>query len=238
MSTAILTIDDVSTANTPALVDYLCEKNIRAVMFAVGMNVEKFYDEAVYAIRRGMILGNHSYSHIHFSEVSYGECVAEIEKNEALLDRLYRDAGVPRVHRPFRFPYGDRGQKAGQARVDALQTYLRDHGFSRLDDAQIRYSWYAHSWQDTFWTFDFAEYQLSRNRAFTLESVYRRIHDAHPTLGGALLEEGSHHIVLLHAQDETEAVAPRYYAQFLDHCLAQGVQFVPPEFQGETLQIR
>ena len=37
---AILTIDDVASANTPAIVDYLNDKGITALMFAVGENVE------------------------------------------------------------------------------------------------------------------------------------------------------------------------------------------------------
>ncbi len=234
MSTAILTIDDTASANTPALVDYLCERGICAVMFAVGRNVEKHYDEAIYAVRKGMIVGNHSDSHIHFSDASYETCVAEIERNEAVLDRLYRDAGVPRLYRPFRFPYGDRGQGRGQAHVDALQRYLRAQGFTKLADDRIQYPWYTHSWLDTFWTFDFAEYQLPWNKDFTADSVYRRIHDANPELGGALLEEGSHHIILMHDHDETEAVLPRYYEKFLDHCMAEGVTFVPPDFKGKA----
>ncbi len=238
MSAAILTIDDISSANTPAIVDYLCERGICAVMFAEGVHVEKYYDEALYAVRKGMIVGNHSYSHIHFSDASYEECAAQIEKTEAILDKLYRDAGVPRLYRPFRFPYGDRGQGRGPAHVDALQRYLREQGFSKLADDRIRYPWYSHSFVDTFWTFDFAEYRMQLDKDFTTEDVYRRIHDAHPEFGGALLAEGSRHIVLLHDHPETEAIVPRYYAQFLDHCMASGVEFVQPEFVGETPQIR
>ena len=32
MNTAILTIDDVASRNTPAIVDYLAEKGIRAIL--------------------------------------------------------------------------------------------------------------------------------------------------------------------------------------------------------------
>ena len=63
MNTVLFTIDDVSSRNTPAIVDGLCERGIPAIMFAVGMNVERCWDEAVYAVRKGMIVGNHSYSH-------------------------------------------------------------------------------------------------------------------------------------------------------------------------------
>ena len=36
MIRALLTIDDVSSNNTPAIVDYLNAKNIPAIMFMVG----------------------------------------------------------------------------------------------------------------------------------------------------------------------------------------------------------
>ena len=93
MSTAILTIDDIASGNTPAIVDYLNSKGITAVMFAVGVNVEKFYEEAIYALRNGMIVGNHSYSHPAFSKLTLEEAIADIERNEEVLNQLYRDAG-------------------------------------------------------------------------------------------------------------------------------------------------
>ena len=86
MINAVLTIDDVSSANTPAIVDYLNSKGITALMFAVGENVEKYYDNAIYALKKGMILGNHSYSHPAFSRLSLEEGIENIEKNEAVLD--------------------------------------------------------------------------------------------------------------------------------------------------------
>ncbi|MDD6473305.1 MAG: polysaccharide deacetylase family protein, partial [Bacteroidales bacterium] len=96
MSTAILTIDDIASGNTPAIVDYLNSRRITAVMFAVGVNVEKFYEEAIYALRNGMIVGNHSYSHPAFSKLTLEEAIADIERNEEVLNQLYRDAGVER----------------------------------------------------------------------------------------------------------------------------------------------
>ena len=134
MNPVLFTIDDVSSRNTPAIVDALCERGITAIMFAVGMNVERYWDEAVYAVRKGMIVGNHSYSHKNFSEIPIEEAIAEIEKCEAVLERLYQAAGVERVYRPFRFPYGNKG---GENRV-ALQQYLKEHGFDKVDDGTFR----------------------------------------------------------------------------------------------------
>ena len=60
MNGGILTIDDIASKNTPAIVDYLNEKGICAILFAIGQNIEKYYDEAIYAVKNGMIIGNHS----------------------------------------------------------------------------------------------------------------------------------------------------------------------------------
>ena len=47
-----------------------------------------------YAYNYSIGIGNHSYSHPSFSKLSLGEGIAEIEKNEAVLARLYEKAGV------------------------------------------------------------------------------------------------------------------------------------------------
>lgn len=227
---AILTIDDIASANTPAIVDYLNGKGITALMFAVGKNVEKYYDNAVYALQHGMIVGNHSYSHPAFSEISLEEAKTEIAKNEALLDKLYADAGVPRRFRPFRFPYGNRGG----ANEAALQEYFRENGFDKLKDTQIPYAWWKEYGLDknvdTLWTFDFAEYQIRPDSGFTVDDVWTRINDKAPKTGAALLADPGSHILLLHAHDETDAMVPGYYRMFIDYLLENGVVFDVPEF--------
>ena len=143
MINAVLTIDDISSKNTPAIIDYLCEKGIKCVMFAWGAFVENLFDEAVYALKHGMIVGNHSYSHPNFSKLTLEEGINEIEKCEAVLDKLYKDAGVERRYRPFRFPYGDKGGE----NKDALQKYLAEKGFDKLDDRSITWPWWkAEKW--------------------------------------------------------------------------------------------
>ena len=227
---AILTIDDIASANTPAIVDYLNGKGITALMFAVGENVEKYYDNAVYALQHGMIVGNHSYSHPAFSEISLEEAKTEIAKNEALLDRLYADAGVPRRFRPFRFPYGNRGG----ANEAALQEYFRENGFDKLKDTQIPYAWWKEYGLDKnvdkLWTFDFAEYQIRPDSGFTVDDVWKRINDKAPKTGASLLADPGSHILLLHAHDETDAMVPGYYRLFIDYLLENGVMFDVPEF--------
>ena len=228
MIRAILTIDDIASENTPAIVDYLRERKIPAILFAWGERTERYYDNAVYALQNGFLIGNHTYSHPAFSKISLEECVREIEKNERLLDRLYRDAGVERVFRPFRFPYGDKG---GSHR-DALQQYLADHGFDKVYDRQLPYSWWRERGLDrdidTFMTYDFAEYRIRKGSTFTKEDVFRRMEDPAPESGAPLFADGGSHILLLHAHDATEELVPEYYRLFLDRVLEKGVVFEKP----------
>lgn len=70
MSKAYLTIDDVTTENTPNIIDYLSDKGITPILFSVGQLIERHWNEAIYALKKGAIIGNHSYSHPHFSELT------------------------------------------------------------------------------------------------------------------------------------------------------------------------
>ena len=227
---AVLTIDDIPSRNTAGIVDWLEERGIRALFFAWGEHLERDPEPAAYALRHGMIVGNHSWSHPDFSQLSLEECEEEIERCEAQLDRLYRETGVERRFRPFRFPYGNKG---GENRA-ALQAYLRRRGFDKLRDTQVT----APFWKeqgldrdiDTLWTFDFAEYRIRPGSSFTAEDVRKRMRDPAPETGMPLFAPGGRHILLLHAHDETEELAPGYHRLFLGELLERGVAFDPPEF--------
>ena len=136
--------------------------------------MERYYEEAIYAVKNGMIVGNHSYSHPAFSSLTMKECIDEIEKCEGVLERLYRDSGVERKVKPFRFPYGDKG---GDNKT-ALQKYFQENGFHKVDDTHIAYPWWRennlHTDIDTFWTFDFEEYKIWQDLKFTKESVWEK----------------------------------------------------------------
>ena len=224
MTSALLTIDDIASKNTPAIIDYLTEKNIPAIMFAWGENVEHYRDEALYALKNGIIVGNHSYSHPHFSEITFEECVYEIEKCEAVLDELYKDAGVERLYRPFRFPYGDKGG----TNKDAIQQYLKEKNFDKVDDTRITFPIWkelgADKDIDTLWTFDFAEYNIRPGSGFTADDVMKKIDQEY------ISEDGTFNLLLLHAHDETEELVPEYYKTFLGALIEKEVQFVPPKF--------
>jgi hypothetical protein len=56
------------------------------------------------------------------------------------------------------------------------------------------------------------------------------MHDANPKSGAVLFAEDNHHILLLHAHDETEELVPEYYKQFIDHLRENGMVFDEPKF--------
>lgn len=230
MNTALLTIDDFPSKNTKSIVDFLKEKNIKAIFFATGKNVEKFYEEALYVVKNRMIVGNHSYSHPECSKISLEEAISDIEKCEDILNKLYQDAGVERKFRPFRFPYGDKGG----SNKDALQNYLKEKGFDKVYDKHLCYDW----WKefnldkdiDTFWTFDFEEYRLHLEKDFSKDYIWDKMQNPNPSSGAALFAENNRHILLLHAHDETERFMPEYYKAFINHLLEKGITFDEPEF--------
>lgn len=217
MSKAYLTIDDVTSVNTPNIIDYLYKKGITPILFSVGQNIEAHWDDAMYALKKGAIIGNHSYSHPHFSNLALSECFSEIEKQEAILNALYQAAGV------------------GGKNKEELQNYLKKSHFCRIDDSHINFDWYKenalNSDIDVFWTFDFAEYKVQENNGYTYESILHKIHDNNPATGGALLEENSCHIILIHDHIETEKVMPNYFEKIIDYTIASGVEFIKPQFK-------
>jgi len=228
---AYLTIDNGASPNTPSYLSFLSSKGIRPILFFWGQRLEKSYTEGIQALQMGAIVGNHSYTHPAFSKISLEECLQEIEAQEALLNRLYRDAGVPREQKLFRFPYGDKGG----SNAENLQYYLKKEGFHRIQDALITYPWYqAQGWHrdtDVMWTFDLMEYRLPHDASFTFEDILRHIDDSHPEKGGSLYDADQQQIILIHDHPETEAKHPGYFTELIQSLLDAGVQFDPPHFQ-------
>ena len=228
---AYLTIDDITSDNTRAIIDYLCDKGIQAVLFAWGERVENNCEAAIYALQKGMIIGNHSYSHPHFSELTLDEGIAEIEKCEDVLNKLYKDAGVERKYRPFRFPYGDKGGE----NKDAYQQYFKEHGYSKLDDSEISLTYWPENGLDkdidTYWTFDFAEYNIRSGSEFTEKDVMNRIDEFFEQIESGAIDKNSNHFFLIHAHDETEELVPGYFKKFIDEVINRGVCFGIPTFR-------
>lgn len=240
MKTAYLTIDDVPTKQTPSIVDFLVYISVKPIMFCWGQRLEKNRKEALYALKYGAVLQNHSYSHPHFSELSLEEAKEEILRNEKILDSIYEEAGVKREYKLFRFPYGDQGGK----NKESIQAFLKENGFSHIDDRDFDDKEYVEKGHkndmDVYWTFDFAEYNIRPGKAFTFDDVINRtdrffglrpLKDAYENGDSGKAPEGSpaKNIILIHDHTETEECVPGYFKKQIKLLLERGVRFLDPK---------
>ncbi len=109
MGEAYLTIDDGPSEKFESLVDFLFERKIPAVFFNRGDNMEARPEAVLYGIKRGFVMANHTYSHGRASGLPFEATCDEIRRTEDILEKLYRESGVKRPGKYFRFPYMDRG---------------------------------------------------------------------------------------------------------------------------------
>ena len=220
-----LTIDDIPEKVTKDIVDYLTEKNIPVVMFTIGQELEKDMDTVIYALKHGITVGNHSYTHPHFDELTYEEAVEEIEKTEKLLEKAYELAGVKRDKKLFRFPYLNKGG----ANKERLQKYLRDNGYDRLDDSKVLSRGYIEKGLnkdiDVTCSFDIMEYLIPSGE-MTFDEVISHIKEGDKDMESNVITDEGENIVLFHSHDATEALHPGYYKKVLDYMLDNGVMFV------------
>ena len=104
-----LSIDDSPTDSFPHHVELLLRHNIHAVFFCIGSQMHSYWEELKYAINKGFIIANHSYTHPHFSDIDLSTAKEEIKNTDELLDQLYKDCDIKQYNKYFRFPYGDKG---------------------------------------------------------------------------------------------------------------------------------
>ncbi len=125
--------------------------------------MEKNFAHVVYAIEKGFWIGNHSFTHPHFSDITIEQARQEIEQTEILINKAYSIAQAPRPAKLFRFPYMDKGQKQGLTHVKAIQDLLSSLEFERLNfQGTERHPALIEREEDidAAWTFDAREYAL------------------------------------------------------------------------------
>ena len=221
----IMTIDDIPQDITRTVIDCYREMNIPFVMFGIGQDMEKREDDVIYALSRGVVVGNHTYTHPHLSELSYEEGIEEIEKTEEILNRLYGKAGVERKYKLVRFPFIDKGGE----NKDRYQKYLREHGFMKIDDREASTPVYLKDGHkkdiDVAPSIDLAEYTIRPGSGVGIDEIYKYLE-----LQLSTLSTDSTEIVLMHTHDETEEMVPGYYKLLADKMLGLGLKFTGPEF--------
>lgn len=98
----LLTFDDgPNPGTTEKLLELLKVNNIKALFFCLGENVSKYPELCRKIIDDGHTIGNHTFSHKKFSEVSKNEIIEEIKKINSLLSEKFNYQ-----IKYFRPPYG------------------------------------------------------------------------------------------------------------------------------------
>jgi peptidoglycan/xylan/chitin deacetylase (PgdA/CDA1 family) len=206
---AFLTIDDAPSARFEVKLDYLIDHRIPAFFFCQGSEILGREDSLSRALSFGYRLGNHSYSHPHFSELSLEECRREIEAADTLINSLYERASESWTRKYFRFPFFDRGGDARKA--GEIQGILKDLGYSRPETQ-------SGDTVDVGCTFDQMEYYLGNpdapNGLDRAEAILARIDASHPGQGD---------VILIHDHEKSHEL----FFECLDRYLKNGICFEP-----------
>ena len=84
-----LTFDDgPSTAWTPALLDGLKERGVKATFFLIGENADKNPEIVKRMAEDGHLIGNHTYHHVELTKVSENEARLELADTSAVIVRI------------------------------------------------------------------------------------------------------------------------------------------------------
>jgi peptidoglycan/xylan/chitin deacetylase (PgdA/CDA1 family) len=168
----------------------LANHKIKAALFVCGMRID---NEAGRRLVNdwntdGHLIGNHSYSHLDFDEVTLAQFEADFTKNEPLV-RSY-----PHFQPFFRYPYfkeGDTIQKR-----DGMRSFLRGRGY-RIGRATIDASDWAISARLQNRLAQNPRAQVAGYRDFYLQHIWERA-QYYQSLAERLLVEPVRHTVLLH----------------------------------------
>jgi peptidoglycan/xylan/chitin deacetylase (PgdA/CDA1 family) len=225
---AYLTIDDSPSLHMPERIRVLAERGISALWFCRGDYLEERPEAAIQALRSGQILGNHSWDHAYFSKLTLEQATDQIDRTEAILEKLHQEAGVHRRLKVFRFPYEDRiGTPEHHA---ALQALLRERGFvlpalEGVRDPRFQ-SHVTENDASLFWTYDSEDWSLPAPDAPDaepkLQAVFARMDRDEPSAGCGLHAPGTD-VVVLHDHSHTGSLWPRVVQGLLE----RGLEFRP-----------
>lgn len=84
-----ITFDDgPSGMYTEQLLDGLKQRGVKATFFLIGENIEGREKIVKRMYEEGHVIGNHTYSHVELTKMEYGECQAEIERTNVLIETI------------------------------------------------------------------------------------------------------------------------------------------------------
>lgn len=221
MKKTYLTIDDGPSVGRIKKVNILNQYGIQAVWFSMGIDMEERMDAAIHTILSGHVLGNHSYTHPNFSEISLDQCEEEIIKTDELIDDLYKQAGVKRPIKLFRFPYGNKGVNKGfydtnytdaeKKRIDEIQKILIKSGYCTYPFDDITYKYFEKMKKighvDWLWTYDTMEWCVFQEKTpygvKSLDDVLEMMNLDLPERWMGLNYPNSNEIIVIHDHPQT-----------------------------------
>ncbi|MBI5250331.1 MAG: polysaccharide deacetylase family protein [Desulfomonile tiedjei] len=178
-----LTFDDGPLLCTGQILEHLARKKHKATFFVIGRNLlnPKLRELAITALKEGHDIGNHSYDHPNFANISARRAEKEIVTTHDLIQGVVREAGVNprRQDLFFRFPYGMAGSSHNQGHCQDV-----------LAELNYRIAWWNLDTND--WRMELAWFPRSSSR------VIRSLNRARPG-----------DVVLLHDRMKTAEHLPR-----------------------------
>jgi peptidoglycan/xylan/chitin deacetylase (PgdA/CDA1 family) len=234
---AYLTIDDGPSPDFKQKIDFLFSKKIPAIFFCRGQFLKERPDFAIYAIKKGFIIGSHSYNHPHFSKLTTDECLEQIERTDEIIDDIYKKANVKRPLKVFRFPYGDKGggddfelgwPESATEHIQSIQNILKRFSYKQPKFEGITYNWYKNAKlekdADVVWTYDTHDWRL-RKGLDTIEDLFKRMEENLPEQCRGLNYPSSTDIILIHDHVETTQA----FVKIIERLLEKGIKFVLPK---------
>ena len=93
-----LAFDDGPFEYTNGILDTLAAHDAKATFFLVGLQVEKYPEIARRIVKEGHQVGNHSYSHKMFTQVSRSTWTNQIDQMNTLMYEIMQVS--PKIFRP------------------------------------------------------------------------------------------------------------------------------------------
>ena len=101
MKIAITFDDGPSPVSTPALLDGLKKRNVKATFFLIGENAKKYTELVKREWDEGHLIGNHTYHHVEITRIPDEEAINEIELTNQIIQEIVGEK--PQYMRP---PFG------------------------------------------------------------------------------------------------------------------------------------
>jgi peptidoglycan/xylan/chitin deacetylase (PgdA/CDA1 family) len=222
MSNFYLTIDDGPSSRAQEKLEFLNKRGVRAIWFVLGENIRTNRDGAMDAVRKGNILGNHSFSHPHFPLTSMQKIRDEIAQTEGLIEEVYECAGIARPAKIFRFPYGEIG---GPVKRWRMRGVLKELGFEtgKFDSVQFG-AWNPNKPGDRhwMWSYDVREWALAKEGI--RNQTFGQVHDNLEKYLNSYAKD-KNQVILMHDHEQTHDS----FLKLIDIFLDRGIVFQDPE---------